>query len=76
MLLLLLPYSGGAMDVLLFGLAMMTTVMAKAATEAFSPHLSNEATEHDDYVMDQQQQLPTRRTTFCVAEPCFSGRRF
>lgn len=58
------------MDVLLFGLAMMTTaaVMAKAATEAVSPHLSNEATEYDDYVMDQQQ-LPTRRSTFCVAEP-------
>lgn len=80
LVLLLLPYGGVAMDVLLFGLAamMMTAVvMAKATTEAVSPHLSNEATEHDDYVIDQQQQQPpTRRSTFCVVEPCFSGRRF
>lgn len=76
----MLPYGGVAMDVLLFGLAamMMTAVvMAKATTEAVSPHLSNEATEHDDYVIDQQQQQPPiRRSTFCVVEPCFAGRRF
>lgn len=59
---MLLPYFG-AMDVLLFGLAMMT-VMAKAATEAVSPHLSNEATEHDDYVMDQQQQPTNQEVDF------------
>lgn len=80
LVLLLLPYGGVAMDVLLFGLAammMMAVVMAKATTEAVSPHLSNEATEHDDYVIDQQQQQPpTRRSTFCVVEPCFEGRRF